>query len=458
MDRLDRRGPGLGWVTVEPWGQFRVVLRHTPPGRRVLAEVLKRRGTKLECRVVEVLDPGPHGAESRCRHYGMCGGCSWQAVDYGAQLHALEVRVRETLEENGVLGEAEVRAVEGMPDPWGYRNKMDFTFAARRWVEPQEPEGAECAFALGLHAPGRHEKAIDIHECYIAFPEAAAIVGTVRERARALGLEPWDLRDHTGLLRHLVLRKSFATGEVLAFLVTSSRDAERIDPFVAEVLAAHPEIATLVQGVHDRPASVAACDEEHILHGSGTITERLAGLEFELSPQSFFQTNTQQAERLVEVVREELDLQPGATLYDLYSGAGTLGLCVVDPKAKLLGFESVPSAVADARRNAQRNGVPGATFVEGDVLATLAENTAGLPAPDALVVDPPRAGLHPKVVPAIGALGAPRIVYVSCNVESAAKDLAVLAECGYQLVRARPLDLFPHTPHLECVLTLELKS
>lgn len=455
LTSLDRRGPGLGTVEVPPFGEFRVALRHGAPGQRVQVEVRKRRGARLDSRLVEVLEPGPNSADSRCRHFRFCGGCAWQSVAYRAQLEALEARVAWVLDEAGVLGQVEVRAVEGMPDPWAYRNKMDFTFASRRWVEPQEPENAESAFALGLHAAGQHSKALDIHECSIAFPEAAPIVGTVRRLARARELEPWDLRSHSGLLRHLVLRKSWASGEILALLVTSERDAVRIDPLVAEIREHHPEISTFVQGVHSRPASVAACDEEHLLFGSGHITERLAGLDFELSAQSFFQTNTVQAERLIEVVREELDLQAGSNLLDLYCGAGTLGLCLMGQGGSLLGLESVSSAVADARRNAVRNGIETATFVEGDVLHTLRESLAGHPKIDAIVVDPPRAGLHPKVVPAIADLGVPRLVYVSCNVESAARDLAVLAERGYRLVGARPLDLFPHTPHLECVLTVE---
>lgn len=455
LDALERRGPAVGVHSTPDWGDFTVAVRHGAPGSRVRVEIRKRRGGRLEARTLELLEPGPHGAEPRCRHFGHCGGCAWQSVSYPAQLEALGARVRTALETGGVLGQAEVLPAEGMGEPWAYRNKMDFTFASRRWVEPDEPENAECEFALGLHAAGQHSKALDIAECSIAFPEAAAIVGTVRRLARAQGLEPWDLRTHTGLLRHLVVRKSWATGEVLVFLVTSARDAERIDPFAAEVIADHPEIATWVQGVHDRPATVASCEEEHVLHGSGRIVERLAGREFEISAQSFFQTNSAQAERLVEVVAEELSLEPGQSLVDLYCGAGTLGLCVLKEGCRLIGLESVPSAVADAQRNAERNGVSGAEFVLGDVLESLAGAMEARGVPDALIVDPPRAGLHPKVVPAVGALGAARIIYVSCNVESAARDLAGLVEAGYALVRARPLDLFPHTPHLECVLTLE---
>jgi 23S rRNA (uracil1939-C5)-methyltransferase len=305
-----------------------------------------------------------------------------------------------------------------------------------------------------MHVPFRHDKVLDVHECLIAFPGAQDIVNSVRRLALEMDLEPWNLREHAGLLRYLVLRKGYHSGEVLVYLVTSEEAPQQIDPFARALVEAHPEITTLVQGINALPAGVAIGHTERILHGRGTIHESMGGITFELSPRSFFQTNTSQAERLVEVVREEVGSDGHKVVYDLYCGTGLLGLAVTPGDGELIGFEREASSVVDARANAQRLGMANATFVEGDVLEQLEQGVAGRAAPDVVIVDPPRVGLHPKVLPGIAALGAPRLVYVSCSVKNAARDIMELQARGYRLDRVRPLDLFPHTPHVEVVLTL----
>lgn len=459
FEHLDRRGLGLGRARHET-GVYRVATRGALPGSRAVVDVGRRRGERLEARVHELLDPGPFAVAPRCVHAGTCGGCAFQGLEYGRQLVELRRLVEEALTAGPVGRRAlaagvEVEPVIGAEEPWHYRNKMDFTFASRRWVEPHEPEGAEADFALGLHVAGRHEKVLDLRECHIAFRGAAEILASVRELAREQGLTPWDLRRHEGLLRHLVLRRAEASGEVLVDLVTSAEAPREMARLCATLLERHPEITTIVQDVSTRAASVALGELERVLHGPGVIRETLAGVTFEVSARSFFQTNTRQAERLVEVVREEAGLTGREVLVDLYCGAGTLGLTLARSVRELVGYESVPSAVADARRNAERNGIAHARFVEGDVLEAVRAADPTLARADVCVVDPPRAGLHPKVARHVGTLPAPRLVYVSCNVQAAARDLEALAEGGYELRRVRALDLFPHTPHVECVLTLE---
>jgi 23S rRNA (uracil1939-C5)-methyltransferase len=254
------------------------------------------------------------------------------------------------------------------------------------------------------------------------------------------------------LLRHLVLRNSVATGEVLVQLVTSEEAPELVLPYVADLLAAHPEVTTLVQTINTKLATIAVGERELVLHGSGLIRERLRGLWFEISAASFFQTNSAQAELLVDVVVEEARCTSGDTLLDLYCGAGTLSLPLARCARSVHGVELVESAVADARRNALANGISNATFAAGDALAWL-EHARSADC-DVLVVDPPRAGLHAKVAEIIAASRARRCVYVSCNALAAARDLAALRAAGWCIERARPLDLFPHTPHVECVFSL----
>lgn len=454
VERLDARGRGVGRAR-----GTRVVARAAVPGSRVAVDVLRRRRGTVEAAVAGVLDPGPHGREPRCRHFPTCGGCAFQTLAYAAQLEELRRGVRETLAASGALGGVEVEPVLGMQNPWHYRNKMDFTFASRRWVERGEPEGVDASFALGLHLPGRHEKVLDVESCAIHFEGADALLATARSLARARELRPWDNRAHEGLLRHLVLRAGARTGHVMVNLVTADDALELVEPYAEAFVAAHPEVTTFVQSVNTRPAAIAVGERERVLFGPGVIEEEVGGLRFTISAGSFFQTNTLQAERLLAVVREEAAPAGDEVVYDLYCGAGFLGLALAGSAAEVWGFESVPSAVADARRNAERNGIERARFLQGDVLALIAGAGArpapDVPPPDVVVLDPPRAGLHPGVVAAVAKSAARRIVYVSCNVAAAARDLPALAGAGYRLTRARPIDLFPHTPHVECVLTLD---
>ena len=446
IESVDARGNGVAMLAAH-----RVRVRGAVPGARVRAEVRRSRRGAIDAHLLETVERGPWSVEPRCAHAASCGGCSFQHLAYEAQLAQLGGLLERTLRPLAADGRLPIEPVVGCADPWNYRNKMDFTFANRRWIEPGEEEGAEADFALGLHVSGRHEKVLDVGRCDIAFVEASAILATARRLARERALPPWDLGEHEGLLRHLVLRKSFATGEILVSLVTSSEAPEEVDPYAAALLDAHPEVTTFVQNVNTRPASIAVGEWERVLHGDGFITEELAGLRFRISAGSFFQTNSPQAERLARSVAREA--ATSGTVYDLCCGAGVLGLAAAAGAREVIGFELVPAAVADARRNAEANGIANARFVEGDLGATLPGFDG--PAPDVCIADPPRAGLHPRVIASLRRLLPARLVYVSCNPVAAVRDLLPLRMEGYRVVRVEPLDLFPHTPHLECVLTLE---
>ncbi|MEM7306098.1 MAG: 23S rRNA (uracil(1939)-C(5))-methyltransferase RlmD [Planctomycetota bacterium] len=454
IERLDAKGQGVGFWPAdgEDARRERVRVRGGLPGARLRVAVLRKRKGALDARPLDQLAPSPNAVPPRCPHTSSCGGCSLQELEYGAQLEALQELFERTLAPLLDVAPCEVTPIVGADEPFGYRNKMDFTFASRRWVEPDEPEGVDASFAVGLHVRGLYRKVLDVERCEIAFPGASAILGTARQLARERGLTPWDLEAHTGLLRHLVLRRSEATGEVLVHLVTSDETPAEVEPYARAILARHPEIATLVHSVSTRAATVAVGESERVLAGSGWIEERLAGLSFRVSAGSFFQTNTRQAERLAALVRERAGA--GEMVYDLCCGAGALGLAVTaGSDRRLFGFELVPEAVADARWNAERNGLGAATFVEGDLAETLPGGS--YPPPDVCLADPPRAGLHPKVVAELRRLAPPRLVYVSCNPAAAVRDLVPLVEDGYAVRSIEPLDLFPHTPHLECVVTLE---
>ncbi|TAJ23825.1 MAG: 23S rRNA (uracil(1939)-C(5))-methyltransferase RlmD [Planctomycetota bacterium] len=453
---LDPAGGVLGRAGAE-----RVWLARGRPGARVVARVLRRRRSHLEAAPLRELDAGPDAAAPRCAHVRECGGCSFQDLAYERQLAHLLAATRESLAPLAALGvdpHALLAGIDGARETFGYRNKMDFTFSNRRWVCAGEELGADASFALGLHLAGRHQKVLDIARCEIQFERGNAILAATRELARAAGIAPWDSRAHTGVLRHLVLREARATGQVLAVLVTAPGHAEAIAALGRALVERCPSLTTLVHAESARLANVAVGESERVLHGPGWIDEQLAGLSFRVSARSFFQVNTAQAERLVERVRELAGGVAGAVVYDVCCGAGTLGLAVARDARELWGFELEPAAVEDARANAARNGCAHARFVAGDVRATLAAAAlagVGAPRPGIALVDPPRAGLHPAAVAALVELAPRRIVYVSCNARSAARDLAVLLGGGYALAGAAAVDLFPHTPHVESVYALE---
>ena len=450
VEQLDERGHGVGVAQLAS-GDYRVQVRHALPGERVQVRVLRRRKQRIEALELETLRASPARVAARCAHFGPCGGCSLQDLAYTAQLAEKRRQVESALRAVGCA--VEVEALIACDEPWRYRNKMDFTFGSRRWVQRDEPAGVAQGFALGLHPREQFRKVLDIEGCAIQFERGDSLVRDARRLALERGLTPWDLVRHEGLLRHLVLRESRASGELLVQLTTSSEAPELVRPYVDALLVMHPEISTLVQAINSRGATIASGERELVLHGTGLIRERLAGLWFEISASSFFQTNTAQAEKLVATTLAEAACGAGDRVLDLYCGAGSLSLPLARQAGHVHGVELVEAAVRDARRNAQANGIANVSFSAGDVLEWMRGGEAE--SADVIVVDPPRAGLHPKVVELLSASRARRIVYVSCNVNAASRDLALLAPAGWTALRARPVDMFPHTPHVECVLTLE---
>ncbi len=450
IDGLDEEGEAVG-----RWGPFRVRLRRAAPGDRLEAEVLRRRGDRIEARSLRLLSPSPRRTEPPCPHFGTCGGCRLQHLSYPAQLEAKRDRVARALV---ALDAPAPSPTLGMEVPWHYRNKVDLTFSRRRWLRPEEPKEAPRDFALGFHVPGRLRKVIDVPGCRIAFEEADAIARSARTLALEAGLSAWDPERHEGLLRHLVLRKGFRTGQILMRLIVSE-DSPEVRRYAEALLASHPQLHTLTLGIGTHRAVVARADREEVLHGPGILHEVLAGIDFEIAPDAFFQTNTLQAERLVETVMRLGDVEAGQRVWDLCCGVGTLALPMAAAGASVWGIEIVPSAVEAARRNARRSGLAAhARFDVGDVTEVLRGRTPLAPPserPDLVVLDPPRAGLHPRAVEAVAALAPERLLYVACRPESAARDLsALLARTPYRIEAVQPIDLFPHTPHVEVVVAL----
>ncbi len=459
IEKLAFGGQALG-----RFGGLVVFVDHGLPGQRLRVRLTKKKATYAEATVLAVLDQSPHYVPPRCRHFGLCGGCRWQDLAYEAQLQWKQQHVRECLAQLAGLRPEDVAAVAPSPELWYYRNKMEFTFAPRPWLpEAELAAGADPeaqGAALGLHVPGSFQRVFDVAECHLQSPQTAPIVGAIRQFVRDSGLPAYDTRRHTGFWRFVVLREGKRTGEQLLWLITTAQgDHHAVDRLAARVREAFPSITTLVHGVSGKKAQVAQGESSRVLWGPGYVEEELCGRRYRISPASFFQTNTIAAEALYEAVERLAGLTGAETVWDLYCGAGSIALSLADRARRVVGFELVEAAIQDAYINARLNGVDNCQFIAGDLKDCLrqAMNSPHYVRPDVIITDPPRAGMHPQVIQAILELAPQRIIAVSCNPATLARDLALL-QPQYEVLRVAPFDLFPHTPHIEGVVQLERKA
>lgn len=427
------------------------------PGDRVRARIGKSKRSYAEAHLEEVLEPSPLRTQPRCFYFGTCGGCKWQHVEYQAQVDAKTQSVHDALVHNGGFKDVVVRPAIGSDNIYFYRNKMEFSFAASRWLTRDEIDSGESFdtdFALGLHVPGFFDKVLDIHECHLQSVRSVELVNAVRAFAKEHAWPPWDIRKHVGYLRHLVIRTGERTGELMANLVTNGFDEERIAHLAGHLQDEFPDITTFVNTINTGKAQTAFGEEIKTIYGPGVIRDYIGRHVFQIAPNAFFQTNTVGAERLYDVAREFCDLRPDDLVYDLYCGAGTISIYVADAARRVVGIELIEEAVANARENAAENGIDNCEFEVGDMLTLFDLDFLERHGhPDVLIVDPPRAGMHPKVVARIAEYGPARFVYVSCNPQTQARDLQMLVD-HYRIEAVQPVDMFPHTHHIENVIKL----
>jgi 23S rRNA (uracil1939-C5)-methyltransferase len=444
---------------------FVIFIDRTIPGQRVLARITRKKPTYAQARVLELLQDSPKAIAPRCFHFGTCGGCLWQNLPYPEQLSVKRELVWECLAHIGGLSEDLVLPTLPSPQIYYYRNKMEFSFAARRWLLPEELGLSKLEktpdFALGLHVKGFFDRVLDLEECHLQSPLSVAILRQVRHFALISELPPYNSRDHTGFWRFLVVRDSKHTGKILVELITAPhRNSASVVAQLAALLQTEiPEVSTLVHGVSAKKAQIARADSQQVIFGPGYIEEHLDNFRFRISSESFFQTNSMAAKILLAEVSAGCALTGSEVVWDLYCGTGTMAIGLARAARKVVGFELLPEAVADARINAKLNDVDNCEFALGDIKTLLKSPSLLLDrygSPQVVVTDPPRAGMHPAVVQKLVALTPPRIVYVSCNPATMARDLKMLAE-RYRLLQVQPVDLFPHTAHVEVVAVLERK-
>jgi 23S rRNA (uracil1939-C5)-methyltransferase len=432
-------GLAYGGRGVARHGELVVFVSRALPGDRVRARVTKLKRRHAEARTVEVLEPGPGRVTPRCAHFGICGGCSWQDLEYAEQIRHKATQVDDALRRLGRL-EVALEPIVPAAEQYGYRNKLEYSWAAG-------PSGP----ALGFHRAGRWDELVPVETCHIASPAGNDVRRAFERWARECRLAVYDGRAGEGYLRHLVVREGAHTGQLLAMLVTAPGPVPQPDRLRAllpggVVGVAHAENP----GVAEATAGLEAAT----LFGADRYEELVGGLRLAVTAGAFMQTNTAMSERLYELAIEYAGLSAADVAWDLYCGAGAIGLLAARSAGRVFGIEIAEESVARARENAERNGIPNIEFIAGDVARSIAPLLERAPRPDVVFVDPPRAGLTPKAVKRLLELRPERIVYVSCNPTTLAPNARALVDGGYALERARPVDMFPHTPHIECVALL----
>jgi 23S rRNA (uracil1939-C5)-methyltransferase len=438
------------------------------PGDVVRARVVKVKQQFLEAEVVAVEKPSDLRVTPPCPHFGVCGGCKWQELAYRSQLEFKRRHVLDALERIGGLEQPVVLPTLGSPREYYYRNKMEFSFGDR-WLTREEmpaagtvdPRTPRERFALGLHIPERFDKVLDVHDCRLQSPESTSILTFTRRFALENDLDVFSSQTQTGYLRNLVIRESRRTNERMVNLVTRDERPALMAAYVQQLLAEVPSVTTIVNNISERKSQVALGEREVCVYGPGYITERLGSCTYRISANSFFQTNTDQAERLYDVVKDAAGLTGSEDVFDLYCGTGTIGFHVADRARRVFGIESNALAIDDARKNAEFNGITNCSFLVGDLKEMLTKDNGWMKdrqAPDVVIVDPPRNGMHQDVVRTIVQLRPRRVVYVSCNPATQARDVKIFVEEGkYVAGASQPVDMFPHTYHIENVMILDAR-
>jgi 23S rRNA (uracil1939-C5)-methyltransferase len=441
IDDLAFGGEGVGRAD-----GYVIFVRGGVPGDRLRVRLDQARSRFGRGTIESIETPSPHRIEAPCPYFGRCGGCRLQHVDYQAQLAFKSKQVTDALERLGGLGPVDVRPILGAADTYGYRNKMEFTVARAR-------DGA--GLTVGLHEQERYDSVLDVERCLLQSDRMNALLDEARRFFAESGLAAWEQDSGEGLLRFLMLREGYRTGESMVNIVTSSPAVSELAPLAAQLAARVPRTTSVVMNVNPKKASVAIGVEEHLLGGRDHILESVGGLRFQVSANSFFQTNTAQAERLFSLVIDSAALAGDETVLDLYSGTGAISLQLAGRCRWVYGVEVTQAAVDDAARNAAANGIANCTFLAGEVRFVLPSLIAQGVSAQVVVADPPRAGFHPKALRALLQMEPARIVYVSCNPATLARDLGELVRGGYRLEWVQPVDMFPHTPHIEAVARLE---
>ena len=430
------------------------------PGDVVDIRVIKKRKKYLEGRVVKFHEYSADRIDPRCSHFGVCGGCKWQHLPYHLQLKYKENQVKDNLTRIGKVELPEINHIIGSSEEFLYRNKLEFTFSNKRWLTREEVDSGtnfEKEDALGFHIPGLFDKVLDIKKCHLQPEPSNSIRNAVREYACKNNLQFFDLREQKGFLRNLVIRNSLE-GNVMVITVFFHDDIEKRTGLLDFIGSEFPQITSLLYVINSKRNDSLNDQNPMLYKGDNHLVEEMDGLKFRIGPKSFYQTNTKQALQLYRVVKDFAGLSGKEIVYDLYTGTGTIANFIAGSAGKVIGIEYVDEAIKDAKINSEINYIRNTYFFTGDIKDVLSEQFfKDNGKPDVIITDPPRSGMHEDIVRTLAAAAPDKIIYVSCNPSTQARDILLLSE-AYQVTRVQPVDMFPHTHHVENVVLLERKQ
>jgi 23S rRNA (uracil1939-C5)-methyltransferase len=437
-----------------------VFVQRSYPGDTVKSRLLKIKKSYAEALALEILSPAKERVKAKCKYFGSCGGCKQQNLDYDVQVKYKQQQVEEIFKKMGGFSDFEIEPIIPSQNIFYYRNKMEFSFGDKRWLTKDEITQERIIdrdFALGLHIPRIFDKVLDVDECFLQSEISNKILNFTREFFNKRNTSIYSTKTHTGFLRNLVIKQSFHTNDLMVNLVTSEENDELVNEYSNEVIKVIPQVTTVINNINKKFAAVAIGDYEKVIYGSGFIYDEIGKHKFRISANSFFQTNTLQAEKLYQTALDYAELTGNEIVYDLYSGAGTITIFISDKAKKVYAFESVESSIEDAKANAELNNISNVKFFTADLYKSFLPivDKYNIPKPDVMIIDPPRSGMHPTTVDDVIKLSPNKIVYVSCNPATQVRDIKLMVKAGYKLIKIRPVDMFPHTFHIEDIAVLQ---
>lgn len=456
LDRYAAEGKSVGQLE----NGKTVFVTNSVPGDIVNVRIVKNKSHYAEAEIIEIVEPSKDRVDPFCQHFSVCGGCKWQMLPYDKQLEYKQIQVQDQLTRLSQVELPPIQPIIGCEEDRYYRNKLEFTFSALRYLTREEIQNTEefvsdSTPVLGFHAPKMFDKVVDIQHCHLMQEPQNGIRNFLRDYCIQNNLSFYNARTQEGFLRNVIIRIT-TLNQVMVNLIVKEDNPELYN--ILEALCMQfPELTSVMYTINDKVNDTIYDLDVKLYKGQEYIEEKLEDFTFKISPKSFFQTNSRQAERLYQVVRSFAGLTGTETIYDMYCGTGSIGLFLSRDVQKIIGIEAVDDAIKDARINAERNGVQNTTYITGDVIKIIDQHfydKHGLP--DVIITDPPRAGMHQEMIQKLLDIQCPRIVYVSCNPATQARDLQLLDE-KYKVVKVQPVDMFPQTHHIECVVLLELK-
>ena len=439
-----------------------IFTKNVIPGQEVKAKIIKNKKKFLEAIPIEIIKDSIHAVDVKCNHFNDCGGCKIQNLNYDEQINQKYIQTIEALNHIGKIKIKTINKIIKSTKIFEYRNKMEFSFSNNRWLISNEKylsNEKPKDFALGLHPPKRFDKIVDIDYCHIQTKLANEILSVVKKECLSQNLKPYDIINHEGFLRNIIIKHPKFSNQVMINIVTAYKDHDILLPVINKIKSISPNIKSIINTINSKKGDSSYGMPKELLFGDKYIIEKLGEYEFEISADSFFQTNSIQALNLYEYIKNEVISNEKKIIYDFYCGTGTISLFLSKYAKKVFGFEIVESAIIDAKKNAIRNHVSNTEFHCGD-LSKMLKNFQDLISKnpcDILILDPPRAGIHPKTLIEIIKLNPKKIIYVSCNPTTQARDVRELINSHYIIGSIQPIDMFPHTHHIECVITLDKK-